>query len=191
MTVSEKIKYYRNMRGISQEMLGELSGINSATIKKYEYGIRNPKPDQLLKIAGALGISIYQFMDFDIETTSDVLTLLFQLDEQIDMNFEMKKDRKGNPVPSSIKISFDNVDINERLAKYIKAKGLCDSVIADTEGYASAKEHETEIGRAHEAAIAEIQADVAEIKHHLIDSNRIVKKGTHGNVFKLNTDAKE
>ena len=28
---------------------------NSATIKKYEYGIRNPKPDQLLKITNALG----------------------------------------------------------------------------------------------------------------------------------------
>ena len=49
MTVGEKIKYYRNIRGISQEMLGNLSGINPATIKKYEYGIRNPKPDQLLK----------------------------------------------------------------------------------------------------------------------------------------------
>ena len=43
-TTWEKIKYFRNMRGISQEMLGQLSGINSATIKKYEYGIRNPKP---------------------------------------------------------------------------------------------------------------------------------------------------
>ena len=43
---------------------------NSATIKKYEYGIRNPKPDQLLKIANALGISINLFMDFDIETVS-------------------------------------------------------------------------------------------------------------------------
>lgn len=46
MTVGEKIKYYRNIRGISQEMLGNLSGINPATIKKYEYGIRNPKPDR-------------------------------------------------------------------------------------------------------------------------------------------------
>ena len=36
MTVGEKIKYYRNIRGISQEMLGNLSGINPATIKKYE-----------------------------------------------------------------------------------------------------------------------------------------------------------
>lgn len=58
MTTGEKIKYFRNMRGISQDMLGQLSGINPATIKKYEYGIRNPKPDQLLKIANALGISI-------------------------------------------------------------------------------------------------------------------------------------
>lgn len=171
------------MRGISQEMLGELSGINSATIKKYEYEIRNPKPDQLLKIAGALGISIYQFMDFDIETTSDVLTLLFQLDEQIDMNFEMKKDRKGNLVPSSIKISFDNVDINERLAKYIKAKGLCNSVISDTEGYATAEEHE--------AAIADMRADVEEIKSHLIDSSRIIRKVTQGNTFKLNTSVEK
>ena len=71
MTVGEKIKYYRNIRGISQEMLGNLSGINPATIKKYEYGIRNPKPDQLLKITNALGISINLFMDFDIETVSD------------------------------------------------------------------------------------------------------------------------
>ena len=75
MTTGEKIKYFRNMRGISQETLGQLSGINSATIKKYEYGIRNPKPDQLLKIANALGVSINVFTDFDIETASDVLSV--------------------------------------------------------------------------------------------------------------------
>ena len=66
MTTGEKIKYFRNMRGISQETLGQLSGINSATIKKYEYGIRNPKPDQLLKIANALGISINIFITREI-----------------------------------------------------------------------------------------------------------------------------
>ena len=54
----------------------------------HEYGIRNSKPDQLLKIANALGISINIFMDFDIETVSDVLSLLFKLDDQIDMKFE-------------------------------------------------------------------------------------------------------
>lgn len=37
-------------------------------------------------------ISINLFMDFDIETVSDVLSLLFKLDEQVDMNFYAEKD---------------------------------------------------------------------------------------------------
>ena len=66
MTVGEKIKTYRKMRGISQKTLGELAGgINEVTIRKYEAGDRNPKPEQLLKIANALGISINLFMDFE------------------------------------------------------------------------------------------------------------------------------
>ena len=116
MTTGEKIKYFRNMRDISQEMLGQLSGINPATIKKYEYGIRNPKPDQLLKIANALGISINIFMDFDIETVSDVLSLLFKMDEQIGMNFEAEKDKNGSYIPATLKISFthlNNLRLNE------------------------------------------------------------------------------
>ena len=115
MTTGEKIKYFRNMRGISQDTLGQLSGINSATIKKYEYGIRNPKPDQLLKIANALGISINIFMDFDIETVSDVLSLLFKLDDQIDMKFEADKDEEGNFKPATVKLSFKNNLINKKL----------------------------------------------------------------------------
>jgi len=122
MTVGEKIKYYRNIRGISQEMLGNLSGINPATIKKYEYGIRNPKPDQLLKITNALGISINLFMDFDIETVSDVLSLLFKLDEQVDMKFEAEKDDNGEFIPSTVKLSFQNAAINQKLCTYLKAK---------------------------------------------------------------------
>ena len=91
MTIGEKIKYFRNLREISQDTLGKLANINSATIKKYEYGIRNPKPEQLLKIANALGISINVFMDFDIETVSDVLSLLFKMDEQLDLKWKAKK----------------------------------------------------------------------------------------------------
>lgn len=112
------------MRGISQEILGQLSGINSATIKKYEYGIRNPKPDQLLKIANVLGISINLFMDFDIETVSDVLTLLFKMDEQVDMTFEADKGEEGNFIPNTMKIAFNNRAINKKLCTYLAAKQL-------------------------------------------------------------------
>ena len=53
MTVGEKIKTFRTIRGISQNVLGELAGIDGTTIRKYELGSRKPKPDQLLKIANA------------------------------------------------------------------------------------------------------------------------------------------
>lgn len=80
------------MRGISKKMLRELTGdINEVTIRKYEAGDRYPKPDQLLKIANVLGICINFFMDFDIETVSDVLSLIFKLDKQIDLDFRGKK----------------------------------------------------------------------------------------------------
>ena len=47
MTTGEKIKYFRNMRGISQETLRQLTSINSATISKNAYELRNPKPGHL------------------------------------------------------------------------------------------------------------------------------------------------
>lgn len=40
MTAGEKIKTFRNIRGISKNMLGELAGIDGTTIRKYEFGSR-------------------------------------------------------------------------------------------------------------------------------------------------------
>ncbi len=50
---------------------------------------------QFLKIANALGISNNLFMDFDIETLSDVLLLLFKMDKQLEITFTGKKNKKG------------------------------------------------------------------------------------------------
>ena len=169
MTTGEKIKYFRNMRGISQETLGQLSGINSATIKKYEYGIRNPKPDQLLKIANALGISINIFMDFDIETVSDVLSLLFKLDDQIDMKFEADKDDEGNFKPATVKLSFKNNLINKKLCTYMKALEIRENMINSKDEY-SEKEYADNLQHINE--------NIEDIKQHLLDDSMVVKKGT-------------
>ena len=169
MTIGEKIKYFRNIRGISQETLGQLSGINSATIKKYEYGIRNPKPDQLLKISNALGISINIFMDFDIETVSDVLSLLFKMDEQIDMRFEAEKDEDGSYKPSTLKISFQNNLINKKLCTYMKALDIRERLESEKGNYAE---------DAYTASLQQVADSIEEIKQHLLDDNMVVKKGT-------------
>ena len=86
--VGKKIRAYREFRRFSQIQLAELSGINVGTIRKYELGIRNPKPEQLEKIAAALGLNVSVFLDFNIETVGDVLSLSETEDQKIILNFD-------------------------------------------------------------------------------------------------------
>ncbi len=124
MTTKKKIKHFQNLHNISQKTLGQLSGFNFATIKKYEYSIRNPKSDQLLKIANALSSSINVFMDFNIEIVSNISSLFLKMDEQLDMNFEAERYKDGSFNPSTIKISFKNSLLNHKLSVYMKARKL-------------------------------------------------------------------
>lgn len=84
--IGNKIRSYREFRGLNQIQLAELSGINVGTIRKYELGIRNPKPDQLEKIATALGLNVSVFLDFNIATVGDVLSLLFAIDDAVNLD---------------------------------------------------------------------------------------------------------
>lgn len=61
MTIGENIKKYRTERGLTQKQLGEACNppMAESTLRQYELGFRNPKPDTLQKIASALGVSCY------------------------------------------------------------------------------------------------------------------------------------
>ena len=178
MTVGEKIKTYRKMRGISQKMLGQLAGgINEVTIRKYEAGDRKPKPDQLLKIANALGISINIFMDFDIETVSDVLSLIFKMDEQLDIDFIGKKNKKGEYEPDSISLKFNNPTINNKLASWARTRDLVQKTVDSRDEFESEEEYQQEV--------SDMRDKADEVKQHLMDSNIVVKKGTEGIVVKI------
>lgn len=67
-SIGSKIQKYRKLKDMTQDELSKQSGIYLSTIKKYESGERNPKPDQLQKIAEALGISVTVFLDYNINT---------------------------------------------------------------------------------------------------------------------------
>lgn len=58
MTVGERIHYCRIENHMTQRELGEKTGIDGATIGKYERGILNPKIGTLRKIADALGCKV-------------------------------------------------------------------------------------------------------------------------------------
>ena len=113
--IGKKIRACREFRGFSQIQLAELSGINVGTIRKYELGIRNPKPEQLEKIAAALGLNVSIFLDFNIETVGDVLSLLFAIDDSVNLSLSETEDQK-------IILDFDNPMMQDFFKKWCQFK---------------------------------------------------------------------
>ena len=55
------LKFYRNLRNLTQEKLGELSGISTDYISELERGKKVPSIKRLDLIAKALDSEIYKF----------------------------------------------------------------------------------------------------------------------------------
>ena len=75
----EKIREARKRKGLTQEQLSKMLGVQRSVISKYETGLIVPSIPQLQKIAAALDVS--------------VSSLLY--DHAIDFNIENKKKSEG------------------------------------------------------------------------------------------------
>lgn len=122
MTIGKKIRTYREFRGMNQIELAKLSGINVGTIRKYEIGNRNPKPEQLEKIASALGLNVSVFFDFNLETTGDIMALLFAIEDAVDISFSNNTDKTKNKVT----LSFDKPALNSFMKDWAVFKQALD-----------------------------------------------------------------
>lgn len=58
MTIGDQIRYIRKYLGYTQKELGRLSNTSETTIKQYESGKRQPRIEQLKKIASVFGGSV-------------------------------------------------------------------------------------------------------------------------------------
>lgn len=72
MTIGEQIRFVRKHLGLTQKELGQLSKTSERTIQQYEAGKRQPRIEQLQKIAYALGGSIYDIFVIDDENFSEI-----------------------------------------------------------------------------------------------------------------------
>lgn len=64
MNIGEKIKHLRRQRGYTQQELAKIAGIPLVTLQQYERGVRKqPRLEQVEKIATALGISADKLLD--------------------------------------------------------------------------------------------------------------------------------
>ena len=93
MTIGNKIRYYRNLRGYTQEELGQKIGLQGDRVRQYENGIRTPKADMLKAIADALDVDVTALSDINITSEEDIMHILFELEDHYSISIE-KQDGK-------------------------------------------------------------------------------------------------
>ncbi len=108
--LARTIKKYRKARKLTMEQLSEKSGINLSTLKKYETDNRNPKLEQLSKIAKALEVSVFEFLDIDVKSVNDIISLVNKMNIATDIDWDIDNDK--------VCISFKNKEINNCLKEY-------------------------------------------------------------------------
>ena len=62
-TVGQRIRNYRNQRGLSQEKLAELSACHSTYIGQLERGEKNATLEIVERVAAALGVSLSELFE--------------------------------------------------------------------------------------------------------------------------------
>ena len=85
MATGERIRFLRNLRGMTQKYLGVQVGYPEKTadirIAQYESGSRGPKTDTINKLAEILGVSTQALTVPDIDSYTGLMHTLFTLED--------------------------------------------------------------------------------------------------------------
>ncbi|MBR3526123.1 MAG: helix-turn-helix transcriptional regulator [Lachnospiraceae bacterium] len=94
MAIGERIRFFRNLRGMTQKYLGLLVGFPDKTadirMAQYEAGTRTPKEDLTKTLAGALGVSERALAVPNIEDEYGVMHTLFVLEDLYGLTIEQQ-----------------------------------------------------------------------------------------------------
>ena len=92
MAIGERIRFFRNLRGMTQKYLGQLVGFPEKTadirMAQYESGSRTPKADLTESLAGALGVSPLALSVPDIDSYLGLMHTLFTLEDRYGLTVE-------------------------------------------------------------------------------------------------------
>ena len=85
MAIGERIRFFRNLRGLTQKYLGQVVGFPEKTadirMAQYESGSRTPKAELTENLAGALGVSPLALSVPDIDSYLGLMHTLFALED--------------------------------------------------------------------------------------------------------------
>lgn len=83
--LGQKIRFYRQVAGLTQKQLGDACDKNESTIRNYELGNRYPDDDTLFEIANALEISPYALSTPKTNVAPSALQFLFNLEKTLEL----------------------------------------------------------------------------------------------------------
>ena len=92
MAIGERIRFFRNLRGMTQKYLGTVVGFPEKTadirMAQYESGSRTPKADLTESLAGVLGVSPLALSVPDIDSYIGLMHTLFALEDRYGLTIE-------------------------------------------------------------------------------------------------------
>ena len=88
MTIGEKIRYFRLLRGYTQAELGDKLGLQADRIRQYENDVRTPKADLLKNIADSLDVDVEALSDINVQNATDIMHILFELEDKHTIDIE-------------------------------------------------------------------------------------------------------
>lgn len=83
--LGQKIRFYRQIAGMTQKELGIASGLNESTVRNYELGNRYPDEDTIFDIANALEISPYVLASPNPSSAASALQFLFAIEKTLEL----------------------------------------------------------------------------------------------------------
>ena len=92
MAIGERIRFFRNLRGMTQKYLGTVVGFPEKTadirMAQYESGSRTPKSELTENLAGVLGVSPLALSVPDIDSYLGLMHTLFTLEDRYGLTVE-------------------------------------------------------------------------------------------------------
>lgn len=117
MAIGERIRFFRNLRGMTQKYLGMQVGFPEKTadirIAQYESGSRTPKADLTESLAGVLGVSPLALSVPDIDSYLGLMHTLFTLEDRYGLTVE--KTENGVSMHVDPRKGKDAAELSEKL----------------------------------------------------------------------------
>lgn len=120
MAIGERIRFFRNLRGMTQKYLGSVVGFPEKTadirMAQYESGSRTPKADLTNKLAEVFGISPQSLSVPDIDSYIGLMHTLFTLEDRYGLTIEKTED--GVSMYADSRKGTDAAELSEMLSAW-------------------------------------------------------------------------